>query len=176
MALGTVFSGNVKCDWCGNYIKNTDGGLTGAMGLDIVKRIGSAAMPHYCSKACKIAAQQAKEAGGGGNGGGGTTDTDAQVKQAQEQAEQKEIQNMRFDGSGDAIAADLSVLLARYNAIPTGLSAPIDAKKQKAAILEKMEFGLLKLRKIDSDTADYFQKKYDELTQKKPGLFGLGKK
>lgn len=59
MGLGTFFSGDVKCDWCGCYIKNTDGGLGGALGLDIVKRGIAASYKHYCSRRCKLAAEQA---------------------------------------------------------------------------------------------------------------------
>jgi hypothetical protein len=39
--------------------KNPDGGLTGALGLDIVKRAGTAAISHYCSRTCKVAAERA---------------------------------------------------------------------------------------------------------------------
>jgi hypothetical protein len=110
--------------------------------------------------------------------------SDAQVQAQQEidradRAEKEEIQNMRFDGSADDIAADLNKLFTKYNGIPSGLaglSAFAAGKNQGAAILEKIEFGIMKLRKVDSDAADFFQKKFDGLTQKKKGFFGLGKK
>jgi hypothetical protein len=55
----------------------------------------------------------------------------------------------------------------------------IDREKDaaRAKLLEKAEFGILKLRKADSDTADFFQKKLDEIKNPpKKGLFGFGKK
>jgi hypothetical protein len=63
-----------------------------------------------------------------------------------------------------------------------------DADKLREAITEKAEYGLLKLRKLDGDTADFFQKKFDALKPPEPpqaaaalklpgaGLFGFGKK
>jgi hypothetical protein len=205
MALGTAFSGNVKCDWCGAYIKNTDGGLTGALGLDIVKRVGAAAIPHYCSKACRVAAQQAKEGGGGSGGGGGdfaaaeaaaadAKRAEAEAKKAKIEAEQaqKAVLDAKVKEGHEAVAAvafgedvssivnnlsNLLALISRYDPKTESYTTDKDAiKSVRKAAYDKMEIGLMLLRsKGDTAQADYFQAKLQE--KKDEGtLKGLGKK
>jgi hypothetical protein len=119
-------------------MKNTDGGLTGALGLDIVKRAGAAAMKHYCSARCRKAAEEAS--GGGVSGGGGgdaaaaiaasaaaaqAKAAEAELAQAELAAEQAEkaeraqrkqetirtIEEISFSGDSAAITQTLSKLL-----------------------------------------------------------------
>jgi hypothetical protein len=83
------------------------------------------------------------------------------------QSETETIMNTRFEGSGDDIATDLNTLLTMYKQLPSGWDASPKDKQTKAAILEKLEFGIMKLRKQDADTAEFFQKKFDEISKKK---------
>lgn len=53
--LKTFNIGDSRCDWCGSYIKNTDGGLIGMMGGDIIKRAVAAGTHHFCDSNCKKA-------------------------------------------------------------------------------------------------------------------------
>jgi hypothetical protein len=57
MGLGTLANGNVKCDNCGCYIKNTGDGFLGGFadkgGLGLLTRLASAATKHFCSDKCK---------------------------------------------------------------------------------------------------------------------------
>ena len=68
----------------------------------------------------------------------------------------------------DEIAENLNFLVATANGQ--------NDRKVKSVCIEKIEFGILKLRSNDNHPeADFFQKKVDELTKKK-GLFGFLKK
>lgn len=56
----TAWNGQVRCDWCGKYYKQIDGdGLFGSAG-GLVGRAVATAKKNYCSKACKLAAEEAK--------------------------------------------------------------------------------------------------------------------
>jgi hypothetical protein len=79
----------------------------------------------------------------------------------------EDVTTMRFDGSADDIAADLNILFTQFKKTPSGLLASKDAKILRKTILEKIEFGLLKLSKIDADSTAFFQKKFDEIKPKK---------
>ncbi|MGN0730959.1 MAG: hypothetical protein ACI4MA_03520 [Treponema sp.] len=59
----TSQTGDIYCDWCGDYIKNDmNGGFIEQMGFGIVKRAVSLSTKHYCSAKCKnLAAQAAAE-------------------------------------------------------------------------------------------------------------------
>jgi hypothetical protein len=96
------------------------------------------------------------------------------------------VTNMRFDGSADDMANNLNTLFTLYkqeespdqggDAMANSLgslsslggflgkkSAKSDSSKIRDAIIEKMEFGILRLRKQDAETADFFQKKFNGL-------------
>ncbi len=56
----TALTGEVRCDWCGKLYKNCDGeGIFGATGGVIGTAIHTV-KKNYCSKACKLAAQESK--------------------------------------------------------------------------------------------------------------------
>jgi hypothetical protein len=85
-------------------------------------------------------------------------------KAAEVEAKIAEIANIKFEGSAEEIADTLNALVSNYQSLPTGFDAgPAKSKQRKAAIREKMEFGILKLRKLDAETADFFRKKLDGL-------------
>jgi hypothetical protein len=202
MGIGTLLTGKVKCDWCGNYIKSADVSKVmgpGAAGLDMFSRLGSMAGKHFCSTQCKTAYEQSK-----GNGGGGDESekqsgkeelklekermkleekkaqkamfaevlknglAEEAAEEAAEKAKLEDISTMKFDGSADDISTELSNLFTLYKQQPSGfLNSTATTKKTKAAIIDKLEFGIMKLRKLDPDNADFFQKKFDELSKKK---------
>ncbi|MDR0909211.1 MAG: hypothetical protein LBM77_05535 [Spirochaetaceae bacterium] len=99
---------------------------------------------------------------------------------AEKAAVSSKLDNANFNNaSADEIANSLNELLTAYKAIPGGLediSLMALRKTQKKAILEKVEFGIMKLQKLDPDNAAFFQKKYDEIKGgtlgKMKGLFG----
>ena len=56
----TALTGEVRCDWCGKLYKNCDGeGIFGATG-GLVGTAIHTVKKNYCSKACKLAAAEAK--------------------------------------------------------------------------------------------------------------------
>ena len=58
--LKTSQTGDIYCDWCGDYIKNDmNGGFVEQMGFGIVKRVVSLSTKHYCSAQCKSLAEKA---------------------------------------------------------------------------------------------------------------------
>lgn len=59
MALSTLITNDVHCDWCGRWMKKTSGTWLDDAGFGLLAAAGAAATKHYCSKACKIAAKQA---------------------------------------------------------------------------------------------------------------------
>ena len=117
---------------------------------------------------------------------------EAEAKIAEKQNQLEAISSIRFDGSADDIAENINTLFSMYhrqsqgaNDVMKGLGLGLgsmginiksDSEKMHATIKEKIEFGLLKLRKVDTDMADYFQKKLDDLkSEEKPakkGFFG----
>jgi hypothetical protein len=185
-----------KCAWCGNYIADSgDRGMgkefMNQMGLGLVTKIGGAVIPRYCSKACKEAAKASKNKGAPTESGDGEP---AAVKapgmfdfqgqaQVQLQAlanEKKELSekvaNVHFGDTSSEIENTLNDLFATYKQMSGGyadISLMVARKTAKAAILEKADFGIMKLRKLDADSADFFQKKLDEIKNPhKKGLFG----
>ena len=165
----------------------------GLMGLDLItKPLGKALVKQYCSKKCEMEAKAAKGGGkgggdggdgGGGNSGGGesapaakkgsmlgdlmSATNEAFAMQAErEKAEKATLESiiaMRFDGSPDDIALDLNGLMARVKQTKGGLFATQEEKAMRATLLEKIEFGIMKLQKVDASSASFFQKKFDEL-------------
>jgi hypothetical protein len=192
-------SGDITCDWCGKYMKNTDSGLlgslAGAAGLGLVTAAAAKTQKHFCSKKCKLAYEASQGNGqvGVATGGGGapivvqktgmfaeamkgsSLQMQAQIdaakaKQAEKVADKQRnistldsIIEMRFDGSSDDISGDLNSLLARFKQTKSGLLASKDEKAIRTTILEKLEFGIMKLQKTDAESASFFQKKFDEL-------------
>ena len=172
-----------KCAWCGGYIqdsadKQAFNNAMGLMGLDLItKPLGKALIKQYCSKKCELEAKAAKGGGGGGGSGGSAPaaqtssiqDSDAELKVLQaekEKAQQATLESViavRFDGSPDDIAADLNGLMTRIKQTKSGVFASKEAKTLRASLLEKIEFGIMKLQKVDAESAAFFQKKFDEL-------------
>lgn len=116
----------------------------------------------------------------------------AQIKQAEAQAKLEAKQNVletvnaiRFDGTADEIGENLNTLLSMYKQLGESAGSAIggtfssalsmsgmggiggafksDTDKLREAITEKAEYGILKLRKLDEETAAFFQKKFDAL-------------
>jgi len=79
------------------------------------------------------------------------------------------IVNVKFGATADEISDMLNALFTKAAQLPTGFAAIGDdtAKAKKKAIIEKVEFGLMKLGKLDEESAYFFQKKFDELVGKK---------
>jgi hypothetical protein len=172
----------VRCDWCGKYMKKASGGLLDAVGLGLVQQIGNAATKHFCSKKCKLAYNAAQSSGGGGTaqaGGAGPVvvvqkkgmldsllESDANMAKQRVEQEKEEMQSVlgtNFEGSAEEIETALNNLFVQYPPETGVFAMRPDIKKKKNAIREKLEFGIMKLRKLDAETADFFQKKLNGL-------------
>lgn len=113
----------------------------------------------------------------GGDGGKAMAEVeskrlDAEIAQAEKSAVKDELDaivSVKFEGSADEISDTLNALFTKAAQLPTGLAAIGDdtVKARKKAIIEKVEFGIMKLNRLDQDSAAYFQKKFDELQGKK---------
>jgi hypothetical protein len=92
-----------------------------------------------------------------------------QAKQATAKNELDSIVTIKFGETSDEIAEALNELFAKAALLPSGFAALGDkeSKAKKKAIIEKIEFGLFKLNKIDQTGADFFKKKYDNLVGQK---------
>ena len=193
------------CAYCGGLIREGGNmqmfkSLGKSMGLEIVgDAIGGVAklagQKKYCSEKCKRAAEGGT-AGSGSSSSGSSGSSGSiignMLKNEREQnrideekiASLEEIPNtINFEGGSDEISNSLNDCFSKYHSIgSTGFFASNDiasvvtAKKAaKAALLQKAEFGIIKLRKIDPDMADFFQKKYDDIVNPPKKGF-LGKK
>jgi len=103
------------------------------------------------------------------------------AKQEAKQATLEAVNSMRFDGTADEMSENLNALFSMLKQMGETAGSAIglgnmfgkfggamksDVDKIRDAIKEKSEFGLMKLRKQDPDSADFFQKKYDEAFNK----------
>jgi hypothetical protein len=95
------------------------------------------------------------------------------------------LDSVCIEGTSDEMANALNLCFINYASIPAkhmdiGSDARVTTAELQAArtaLLEKAEFGIIKLRKADPDMADFFQKKLEEIKNPpKKGLFGFGKK
>ena len=168
MGIGTLLSGGVvKCDNCGKMIKgqsDTMGGL--GLLVDIGRSIGH----HFCSDRCKREWNEAhgkdddsSDGGGGYDGDGGrAAEIEAEAKAAEAaetKAEIRDITEITFGTSSDDISETLNQLFSKLSATEKGIMS--SDKEKRGAILEKVEFGILKLQKSDPDMAAFFQKKFE---------------
>jgi hypothetical protein len=163
-------------------------GFAQAMGFDLFAPLARAAknavLPSYCSAACKAAAQAAKEQKVGGttivqqSGSGGVEAAAPRVTEAEaERAELESVTSLMFGSIADEIGNQLSNLFSKYSAHDKGvMGGPHDGTMRKA-VKEKIEFGLIRLKKLDPDSAEFFQNKYDKLgaLKKLGGLLGKKK-
>ena len=164
-------------------------GFAKATGLDLFAPLARAAknavLPSYCSAACKAAAQAAKEEKEGSGGttiiqqsGSGAEAAASQVTEAEaNRTELESVTSLAFGSTADEIGNQVSDLFSKYSVhdkIVMGLSHDGTMKK---AVKEKIEFGLMRLKKLDPDSAEFFQNKYDNLgaLKKLSGLFGKKK-
>jgi hypothetical protein len=89
------------------------------------------------------------------------------------------LESIRLDGTtADEISNALNDLFALYSSIPSGvteMSLMNVRSAVKKGALEKSEFGIVKLRKIDPDMADFFQKKLEDFKAPK-GVIGFAAK
>ena len=161
MGLGTFFSGDVKCDWCGRYIKNTDGGLGGALGLDIVKRGIAASYKHYCSRQCKLAAEQAEQNSTSGNSDVSQSSYVSEDNVETSTVENNTVKNMQFSNDPNEILNQMQNLITMTEDLQTLFGRLTADSKAKAKIIKsQMEFGLMKLRSLGKNAeADFFEKK-----------------
>ncbi|WP_029410678.1 hypothetical protein [Treponema pedis] len=195
--------GYKTCDWCGKSYKpmfsaDRDAGnaFADAMGLTIgVKAIGGiarlAGKRNFCSKGCKLAYEQSKNASAGTNNepvengsatqkpGGGImsgiggmfgdmfSSTREQLKDNMDQiknnrAKTEEIVNFQFGSTSEEIQNQLQNMFTQISALPR-LKSP-EQKALYNAIKEKLEFGIMKLNSNGANAeAEFFQKKFDKL-------------
>ena len=186
-----------NCAYCGGWIKESGDkqmfkSLGKSLGLEIVgDAIGGVAKlagnKKYCSKKCEEYAE-------GGVSASGNTQTvakkafwepsenevKARAADLDEISSLKELPGkFNFDGGVSEISTTLNDLFTKYASIPKGLedmSLMAARKAAKTALLEKAEFGIMKLRKEDADMADFFQKKLDDIKNPKGKLGLFGKK
>lgn len=187
-------SDTFKCAWCGRHFEKSAGSkfLSGAsMGFSNLGK-------KYCSKSCEHEADEAKngpkssksndnEAKGANQSGGGTTVVNkgdsfltTGVKtlgglygqMLDDSAEREE--KARLDGKIDSVIAmtfgsnidDISNQLNQL--VSLGSTKPDKALKN--AIIEKVEFGIMKLKGLNANAeAEFFEKKLEPL--KKKGWF-----
>ncbi len=194
MGLKTLITRKVKCDWCGQYLKHLDKGnsLLNEGGAGIVSDIFYASKKNYCSTACKLAAQEAKEIRKGrrkteNSSNNDTKASDKSGKKAfggmlgalvseelssfadekkekeQQKTECKEIAEMDISGTPEEIQDALGKLVSKAAGLTGFLKSP-DEKKMLKIIKEKIEFGIMKLNSKGCNAeAEFFQKKLDTL-------------
>jgi hypothetical protein len=187
-------SDTYKCAWCGRHFepKGVSKFMSGAtVGIsDLGKK--------YCSKACKHAAEEAKNGpkttsnesstptGANASGGenvtvvnkgdgfgasvakgffGMTNNMVEEGRKGMKEQETKvenqitEVSTMTFGTTADEISNQLNQLVSMASAKPE--------KKVKNAIVEKLEFGILKLKQLNAlAEADFFEKKLVPLKKK----------
>jgi hypothetical protein len=110
-----------------------------------------------------------------------STDAEVALRAASDDAERAELESitsLAFGSTVDEISNQLSNLFSIYSAHKKNAfsAMPHDTAMKKAAT-EKIEFGLMRLNKLDPDSAEFFQTKYDNLggSKKRGGLFGKKK-
>ena len=97
---------------------------------------------------------------------------DHQKEMAEEEAKRDDltfITNLKLGETATEISEALNMLFSKAALLPTGFAALGDSntKQKKKALIEKMEFGIMKLNKLDPDSAVFFQRKFDVFTKKK---------
>jgi hypothetical protein len=197
-----------KCAWCGTYIPDSADkqilkGFGAATGLDLFAKPLGALIPQYCSKQCKLAAQEAKggsgnTGGGSGNIGGGSGTAEAEAEKARIEVREREdaafeakvkeghnaVAAVMFGEDASSITNGLLTLLALVNQYdPKTKSNFVDQNALKGvrqSAFEKIEMGIMLLRSKDAAQADYFQSKFEEkkgtLTGKINAAKDMGKK
>lgn len=119
------------------------------------------------------------------------TDVKGETKVAEKKAELEakknllhEINEIELTGSNDEISDRLLKLITLYKQVSENVAGQVvkgilsnhlssftkgktlpssESDNTKAAICEKLEYGIMKLKKTDTEMAEYFQKKLDEL-------------
>ena len=191
----SIMSDYFKCDWCGHSFEKSGGakvlgGFTGG-----ISNLGK----KYCSKSCEYSAKEAKDGpknssnnepqfpAGANQSSGGTTvvnkgdgflttgvktlgglygqmldDTAEREEKARLDGKIDSVTSVTFNSNADDIANQLNQLVS------LGCTKPDKALKN--AIIEKIEFGIMKLRGLNANAeADFFQNKLEPL--KKKGWF-----
>jgi len=128
-------------------------------------------------------------AGAAGFGNFISSTMDAKVEEEKDERNQMNelrarVNGVKVEGNTDEMSNSLNEIFSIYGSINLGSSwdqlgdtTVKDKKGFQTTLLEKAEFGIMKLRKVDGDMADYFQKKLDDIRNPpKKGLFGFGKK
>jgi ABC-type uncharacterized transport system ATPase component len=94
---------------------------------------------------------------------GKTTQEDVEVRRLQMQSEadhMAQIHAVRLEGQAEELSASLNTLFAMYQGKHPGDSE----KESKKAIREKIDYGIMKLQKLDAADASFFQKKFDAIS------------
>jgi hypothetical protein len=78
------------------------------------------------------------------------------------------VDSITFSGSAEEVSENLNTLMTMFYRLYVG-----DQIKGKGTIiLQKYELGVLKLKELNADTADYYQQKYDELISAREKAIG----
>lgn len=172
-----------KCKWCGDTFKKK-----GVNRFISKNTLGIAGREKYCSKKCQMEAEGSRNGGGQSSGGGGGTtiinkesalkglfntertendyweDEHEHRREMEEKAalENKisDIANIQFGSDSDEIMNQLNNLLSIASTRPE--------RKVRKAIIEKLDFGIMKLRSsgIEGAEFDYFNEKFAKFKKK----------
>jgi hypothetical protein len=79
------------------------------------------------------------------------------------------IATMKMGENVSELQEAMNMLLSKAAQLPSGFAAlgKSDVKQKKAAIIEKLDFGLMKLRSLDPGSVSFFEGKIDALKGKK---------
>lgn len=172
-----------NCDECGKWCPDVSK-MVVESGLKLAPK-------KFCSAGCKRkyeggngGGSSAGAAAAGGVAGGlvggivgsilSTNENDAQVEIEENKLIDQEyssfigkIESMKFDGSANEISNNINELLSMsQGTIPISLQEQggfnsISRKKTIKQIMEKVEYGIMKLQSVNPAEADYFRKKID---------------
>ena len=174
-----------KCDWCGKTYYN--GGYQNWTG-------GAFKMHNFCSQACCTAFNNSKKSKQEATSNRTTTDArdrvasaqaDAirsQQRQAEEDDFRKKINAITFTGSPESIASDFDNIYQYFINFGSGKKlinivessenkvdfSNLKSNKTNRKIIEdKMELGLIALKKVDPEKAEFYEKKIKEENKKR---------
>jgi hypothetical protein len=135
-----------KCKWCGRKFEKK-----GWNKFLSHNTMGLAGKEAYCSTKCENEAKAASGDGSNSNQGGGNYESQQQNYSAPVQPQ-------------DAWGTTVDTISYRLNQLNTQAQTDAKDKEKKAKIVEDMEFGIMRLRSIGSNTeADFFEKKLEAI-------------
>ncbi|MFW5983286.1 MAG: hypothetical protein ACOCQ4_02205 [bacterium] len=143
-----------KCKWCGKTFDKAS--------LISIKSAVQGERRNYCSNKCYNEAMAAKGEGGGGGSSSNNSSSDAAIE-AQEEA--------RIEARVDSISkisfgSDINQVQEVLNQLTT-IGATKPDKDVRKAIVEKMEFGIMKLKNAGMNSeAEFFEDKMKKIKPK----------